>query len=125
MMQFLCFPVSFSDWIFLSTIPQIILRARQAYLYNQYKESIATLSPDIITDIRNGWDFYAKSKLTKVDGAVESATADWKQFEAKLTTEEVLKAVKVEEKFKMYVEALVCSSLVYSMWISKVRDILV
>ncbi len=95
-------------------IPQIILRARQAYLYNQYKESIATLSPDIVMYVRSGWDFYAKTKLAKVDGAVENATADWKQFEAKLTPEEVAKAVKVEEKFKMYVEALVCSASVHS-----------
>ncbi|RUS25628.1 hypothetical protein BC938DRAFT_471870 [Jimgerdemannia flammicorona] len=52
---------------------------------------------------RQAWQFYAESQLAKVEEAAAGATADWKQLEAKLTPEELTKAVKVEEeKFKMH-----------------------
>ncbi|RUP50856.1 hypothetical protein BC936DRAFT_137380 [Jimgerdemannia flammicorona] len=85
---------------------KIIVRARQAYIYTQYKDSVLALSPALISEVRQAWRFYAESKLAKINGAVAEAIADWKQFESNLTPEELTKAVKVEEKFKMHVAAL-------------------
>ena len=93
------------DFIFLSD--QIILRARQQYLFNELKRSTTQLDESLIQQVESSWNDYASSKLTKVEGAVSAATADWASFEQKMTAEEMAKAILLDEKFKMNFSALV------------------
>lgn len=86
---------------------QIILRARQQYLFNELKRSTTQLDQSLIQQVESSWNDYAASKLAKVEGAVSAATADWASFEQKMTAEEMAKAILLDEKFKMNFTALV------------------
>lgn len=93
---------------FISSLSdQIILRARQQYLFNELKRSTTQLDESLIQQVESSWNDYAASKLAKVEGAVSAATADWASFEQKMTAEEMAKAILLDEKFKMNFSALV------------------
>ncbi|KAI9308617.1 cysteinyl-tRNA synthetase [Cunninghamella echinulata] len=85
---------------------KIILRARQQYLFNNFKKDTKQLDNDLIKLVEESWVAYAKSKLEKVPGASDSAIKDWATFEKSMTPEEVAKALVLEEKFKMVLSAL-------------------
>ncbi|CAO3616943.1 unnamed protein product [Cunninghamella echinulata] len=88
---------------------KIILRARQQYLFNNFKKDTKQLDTNLIKFVEESWIAYAKSKLEKVPGASESAIKDWTAFEKSMTPEEVAKALILEEKFKMVLSALKAS----------------
>lgn len=91
---------------------KIILRARQQYLFENYKKETNELTESIIQQTEEAWLEFAQSKLKKLDAALVSlATSNWADFTKKMTPEEVAKAITVEEKFKMLYTALVRYSI--------------
>ena len=86
---------------------QIILRARQQYLFNNLKNSTDGLNTDLIHQVEKYWNDYATSKLATVEGAAVEAISDWAAFETKMTPERLAQAVLADEKFKMHFSALV------------------
>lgn len=87
---------------------KIILRARQQYLFENYKKETTELSETVIQQTKEAWLEFAQAKLKKLDAALVSlATSNWTEFRNKMTPEEVAKAVILDEKFKMFYSALV------------------
>lgn len=86
------------------TCLQIILRARQGYLFQTTKDATPALSAELIANVKNAWKQYADSKLERIN---PDASKDWLAFKAQMTPDAVLKALAIDEKFKMHFTALV------------------
>ncbi|KAG0172106.1 hypothetical protein DFQ30_011154 [Apophysomyces sp. BC1015] len=84
-------------------VQNIIVRARQQYLFNELKRTTLQLDASLIQQLDEAWKEYAESKLAKID---ENAANNWLAFVQKMTPEEVAKAVLIDEKFRMNFSAL-------------------
>ncbi|KAI7894869.1 cysteinyl-tRNA synthetase [Mucor mucedo] len=86
---------------------KIILRARQEYLFKVMKGETTELSQKLIEQTEEAWLEYAESKLKKLDPSLFAlAKANWTDFAAKMTPEEVAKAIILDPKYKMNFTAL-------------------
>lgn len=97
------------------TCVQIILRARQTYLVNQFRSETKTLSPELLDEVRASWVSYVRGKVSKglraEDLPENGAEWDaWSSLENKFKDKEWRQDnLKRDEKFEMYFNAAVSS----------------
>ncbi|KAI7867657.1 cysteinyl-tRNA synthetase [Spinellus fusiger] len=85
---------------------KIILRARQEYLFRQLQTSSDALKEDLVAKVQEAWKEYAEKKITRVEGIVADPANDWPAFISAMTPENIVKALALDEKYKMKQSAL-------------------
>ncbi|KAG0231526.1 hypothetical protein BGW42_000171 [Actinomortierella wolfii] len=84
---------------------KIIKRARQNYLFNNYKAATTTVTPEAIAKAEEAWKLYADSELKAIDA---TAAEQWATFAAKVTSDAAYKSsiATAHPKFPMHFSAL-------------------
>ncbi|KAF9917835.1 hypothetical protein BX616_011133 [Lobosporangium transversale] len=84
---------------------KIIKRARQNYLFNNFKAATTSVTPEAIAKAEAAWKLYAESELKAIDA---SAADQWAVFSDKIKTDAALKASlsTAHPKFAMHFSAL-------------------
>jgi cysteinyl-tRNA synthetase len=94
---------------------QIILRARQTYLLNNFRSGATSLTQGLLDEVRTSWDSYVRSKVSKglLREEVPPFGSEWQAW-GELSIKAADKAwksdgLKRDEKFDMYFTAAVRS----------------
>ncbi|KAF9151500.1 hypothetical protein BGX20_005402, partial [Mortierella sp. AD010] len=84
---------------------KIIKRARQNHLFNNFKASTTTVTPEAIAKAEAAWKLYAESELKAIDA---TAADQWVAFSEKVNRDEAHKAAitTAHPKFPMHFSAL-------------------
>jgi cysteinyl-tRNA synthetase len=101
-------------------IMQIILRARQTYLFNKFRSEVTFLTQVLLNEVRTSWDSYVRSKVSRGLPSEEAPPfgTEWHAW-GELSIKAADKAwkndaLKRDEKFDMYftaaVRSLACGS---------------
>ncbi|KAG0304529.1 hypothetical protein BGZ98_005415 [Dissophora globulifera] len=84
---------------------KIIKRARQNYLFNNFKAETTTVTTEAIAKSEEAWKFYAESEFKEINA---SAIDDWAAFSDKISKDATLKTTlaSAHPKFPMHFSAL-------------------
>ncbi|KAI1298976.1 hypothetical protein EDD11_006598 [Mortierella claussenii] len=84
---------------------KIIKRARQNYLFNNFKAATVTVTPEALAKAEAAWKLYAESELKAIDA---TAVDQWAAFSEKISKDATLKATlsTTHPKFPMHFSAL-------------------
>lgn len=100
---------------------QIILRARQNHLFDNFKSQQYALTPELTKTVLESWVAYVSSKLAKglpsTDKPAEGAEWDaWPALQARFLNEDKTwkqDCLKRDEKFEMHFVAAVCNVSIF------------
>ncbi|KAG0241669.1 tRNA synthetases class I (C) catalytic domain-containing protein [Mortierella sp. GBAus27b] len=84
---------------------KIIKRARQNHLFNNFKASTTTVTPEAIAKAQEAWKVYAEAELKPID---PTAVEQWAAFSEKINKDAALKTslTTAHPKFPMHFSAL-------------------
>ena len=115
---------SFFLYLPVLDVEQIILRARQNHLFENFRAQTTSLTPDLLARVQGAWQLHVLNKVSKglpesIKPTTESLLILWPQIEA-LLDDSVQKAecLKRDEKFEMNLGTAVRSSPLYAIVIS-------
>jgi len=105
----------------LGSLSQIIIRARQGHLVQEFRTSNSTLTPKLVDEIHSAWKDYIRSEVNKglpenekiIQGNEEGA---WKSLSQKIQDAPwKQECLKRHEKFDMAFSAAVCEKFYASL----------